>query len=64
MDLQKRYCDASSFGDKIKQHLGDATEIIPTLKESFDLVFIDADKPNYPTYFKLRTSDAFFTSRD
>lgn len=52
-DLQKKYFEASPYGKQIKQHLGDATEIIPTLKEDFDLVFIDADKPNYPVYFKL-----------
>ncbi|MGB7843806.1 MAG: methyltransferase, partial [Salinimicrobium sp.] len=28
-------------------------EIIPSLKGEFDLVFIDADKPNYPKYFQL-----------
>ena len=52
-DLQKKYFDASEYKENIKQHLGDATEIIPTLKENFDLVFIDADKPNYPAYFEL-----------
>ena len=52
-DLQKKYFDQSSYKDQIKQHLGDATEIVPTLEEDFDLVFIDADKSNYPTYFGL-----------
>ncbi|SDL79798.1 Predicted O-methyltransferase YrrM [Salinimicrobium catena] len=52
-DLQKKYFDASEYREQIKQHLGDATEIIPSLKEKFDLVFIDADKPNYPKYFEL-----------
>ncbi|WP_424495037.1 O-methyltransferase [Salinimicrobium sp. GXAS 041] len=52
-DLQKRYFEASSYSDQIKQHLGDATKIIPTLESHFDLVFIDADKPNYPLYFDL-----------
>ncbi len=31
----------------------DALEVIPTLKESFDLVFIDANKDDYPDYYKL-----------
>ena len=52
-DLQKKYFEASPYADHIVQHLGDATEIIPTLETEFDLVFIDADKPNYPKYFKL-----------
>ena len=52
-DLQKKYFEASDYKEHIKQHLGDAIEIIPTLHENFDLVFIDADKPNYPKYFEL-----------
>ena len=52
LDLQKKYFDASPRKGQIVQHLGDATEIIPSLKEDFDLVFIDADKPNYPIYFQ------------
>ncbi len=52
VDLQKRYFDASPWRDQIVQHVGDATNIIPTLKKDFDLVFIDADKPNYPIYFQ------------
>lgn len=53
VDLQKRYFDQSEYSDQIFQHLGDATKIIPTLDLDFDLVFIDADKPNYPTYLDL-----------
>lgn len=52
-DLQKKYFDLSGFKDQIHQHLGNALDIIPTLDLKFDLVFIDADKPNYPDYFDL-----------
>lgn len=52
-DLQKKYFDLSGFKDQIHQHLGNALNIIPTLDLKFDLVFIDADKPNYPYYFEL-----------
>ncbi|MDX1760804.1 MAG: O-methyltransferase [Christiangramia sp.] len=52
-DFQKKYFDMSQYKDQIKQYLGDATEIIPEIDSKFDLVFIDADKPNYPKYFEL-----------
>jgi predicted O-methyltransferase YrrM len=52
-DFQKKYFDLSIFKDQIQQHLGNALNIIPNLDIKFDLVFIDADKPNYPDYFDL-----------
>lgn len=52
-DFQKKYFDKSEYSGQIKQYLGDATEIIPDIDSKFDLVFIDADKPNYPKYFEL-----------
>lgn len=52
-DIQNRYFKKSGFRDQIKQHVGNALEIIPTLDKKFDLVFIDADKSNYCNYFNL-----------
>lgn len=52
-DFQKKYFEKSEYGNQIEQHVGNALEIIPTLDEKFDLVFIDADKSNYTNYFNL-----------
>lgn len=38
---------------KTEYIIGNAVEIIPTLNEQFDLVFIDADKKNYSAYYDL-----------
>jgi len=51
--LQRKYFDKSGRGHQIIQHTGHALNIIPGLDQQFDLVFIDADKPNYPKYLDL-----------
>ncbi|MGE8429021.1 MAG: O-methyltransferase [Sphingobacterium sp.] len=48
----QRYFDESAFADKISYHIGDAAVILPTLDETFDLVFIDADKKRNLYYFE------------
>jgi len=53
VDFQKKYFDKSEFKNNIKQYLGNALDILPSINEKFDLVFIDADKANYTNYFKL-----------
>ncbi|MFV8365072.1 O-methyltransferase [Flavobacterium sp. XS1P27] len=53
VDFQRKHFDKSPWGKQIVQHLGEATDIIPTLEIKFDLVFIDADKENYLNYFEL-----------
>jgi caffeoyl-CoA O-methyltransferase len=52
-DMQQKYWQQAGISDKIVAHVGNAASIIPTLKEAFDLVFIDADKQGYAHYYDL-----------
>jgi caffeoyl-CoA O-methyltransferase len=51
-DFAQRHLDASPHGKKVEIRLGPALETIARLDGSFDLAFIDADKGNYPNYWK------------
>lgn len=51
--LSRAYFDRSSFSKHIISHTGNALDIIAGLEETWDLVFIDADKPAYIEYFNL-----------
>lgn len=53
VSIQNKYFERSDYRDNIRQHLGMALDIIPTLDKKFDLVFIDADKANYANYFDV-----------
>lgn len=52
-ELQRKYFDASGHGKQIVQHLGDAATVVPSIDVIFDLVFIDAEKKNYNTFFEV-----------
>lgn len=53
VEIQNKYFKKANLTDKIVQHSGDAKNIIPTIEEEFDIVFIDADKESYPEYYDL-----------
>ena len=50
-DFVMKYLHQTKLKDKIRLHIGDALEIIPTLNCMFDLVFIDANKRHYIEYY-------------
>jgi caffeoyl-CoA O-methyltransferase len=52
-ELVKTYIDKAGLSNKIIPIIGDARDEIAKLDESFDLVFIDADKQNYSNYYDL-----------
>ena len=53
LKIQNKYFKMSGKRDKIIQLTGNAKDILENLDESYDIVFIDADKENYIEYFNL-----------
>lgn len=52
-DFLREHFSKCPWGNRITLHVGDAQEILPVLDRHFDLVFIDANKRQYPHYYEL-----------
>jgi caffeoyl-CoA O-methyltransferase len=50
--IARRYAEEADLADRIEYRTGPALETIAQLDGTFDLVFIDADKPNYRNYYE------------
>ena len=55
--IAKSFFERSQHASKIKHHIGSALEIAPMLGRSYDLVFIDGDKREYPDYYNMLMGD-------
>jgi predicted O-methyltransferase YrrM len=52
-DITREYIQKAKMENLIDYVIGNAMEIIPTITDEFDIVFIDADKSNYCNYYNL-----------
>ncbi len=52
-EMIRSFVERSGFGDRIRLHIGSALDVMPTLGETYDLVFIDGDKREYPAYYRM-----------
>ncbi|MEM6262571.1 MAG: O-methyltransferase [Bacteroidota bacterium] len=50
--MMRRYWKEANIESSVNLHLGPATDTLSSLQGPYDLVFIDADKGNYPAYFE------------
>lgn len=57
-ELIRLFIDRSGCGHRIRLHIGSALDVMPHLEETYDLVFIDGDKREYPEYYRILMSDS------
>jgi caffeoyl-CoA O-methyltransferase len=51
--IAREFFAKAKLGNKIIMHIGDALKLAPALNETFDLIFMDGDKKEYPAYYKM-----------
>lgn len=51
--VAQSYIDKTEYASRIQLRLGEAAFVLPHVAGPYDLVFIDADKPNYTNYYNL-----------
>jgi len=59
LSLAKKYWELDNMSSKIESIIGDGVEVMQSMidrQQSYDLIFIDADKNNYPNYYELSLS--------
>lgn len=61
-DIAAEFFTRSPHGTKIRQHIGSALELVPSLGAQYDMVFIDGDKREYPDYLRMLLGDPPFAA--
>ena len=61
-DIATKYFERSEYGHRIRQHIGSALDVVPTLGEVYDMVFIDGDKREYPAYYNMLMDGGYVRS--
>jgi caffeoyl-CoA O-methyltransferase len=51
-EMARRFADEAGVGDRIDYRVGPALELLPDVEGPFDLVFVDAWKPDYLAYYE------------
>lgn len=61
-EIAARFFEASAYGGRIRQHIGSALDVVPTLGECYDMVFMDGDKREYPAYYHMLMDGGYLRS--